>query len=127
MVTACGLDGGADLGGSLDCSQAQQLLDLVDAGEAGEAGFAGADVEVNDALEAVEVLEVILLPSRNDLVLVPVGNGLISTGERVLRKSTYAVGGVMGVLRASSRSRLMNVGVMAERAEVTIGLASSDG
>lgn len=56
--------------------------------------------------------------AKLNLWLVPV-KGLGRMGDRALRKSTYADGGEIGVLRSSSR--LMKVGVP------TIGLRSSEG
>jgi len=53
------------------------------------------------------------------LILEALVMGLISAGERVRRKSRYAAGGVIGVLRPSSF--LMKVGVP------TMGLRSSEG
>ena len=52
-------------------------------------------------------------------LLVPVDIGLMIAGDMFFRKSRYAEGGVMGVLRASSRLRKLG--------EVAIGLRSSDG
>lgn len=98
IVTVLLLVGGADMGGSdFACSvQLQQLLDLDEPGEVGEALSAGAEVAVQDMLEAdeaadvtevAEAVETGRLPSNLNVVLVPVGNGLISAGDSVLRKS----------------------------------------
>jgi hypothetical protein len=91
MVTVSTCASGAVFGGSCFAwSQLQQLLALDEAGDAGEFLSAGADVEVKDALEADEVteaMEVGRLPSKTNWVLVPVGMGLMSTGDSVLRKS----------------------------------------
>lgn len=127
-------EGGEEIvvGGDLGWSQLQQLLALEEwFEEVGDGLSAGTAPEVDimeEALEAVEVVEVIeateaaeevrLSPKLN-FELVPVARGLISTGDRVLRKSRYAAGGVMGVCWPSSR--LIWVGVD------TIGLRSSDG
>lgn len=106
LTLLSGLVMGAVLGGSdLEWSQLQQLLALEDTGEAGDVLSAGADVDVNEALEAddvTEAMDVGRLPSKTNLVLLEVGMGLMRTGDKVLRKSRYAVGGVMGVLSASS-------------------------
>lgn len=87
IVTVSTLLSGAVFGGSdLECSQLQQLLALEEAGDFS----AGPDVDVNEALEAddvTEAIEVGRLPSKTNLVLVPVGIGLMSTGDKVLRKS----------------------------------------
>lgn len=51
---------------------------------------AGPDVDVKEVLEADEVTEAMdvgRLPSKRNVVLVPVDNGLMRTGDRVLRKS----------------------------------------
>lgn len=49
----------------------------------------------------------------------PVAAGLIKAGDMVLRKSRYAEGGVIGVLRASS--------FFEKHGEATMGLRSSEG
>jgi hypothetical protein len=96
------LVGGADLGGCGSClmwSQLQQLLPAEDTGDVGEVLSAGADVggqetleaeeaaDAAEAMEAAEAVETGRLPSNLNWVLVPVGSGLMSTGESVLRKS----------------------------------------
>jgi hypothetical protein len=98
MVTVWLFVGGADIGGS-DFAwslQLQQLLDLDEPGEVGEALSAGAEVAVHEMLEAeeaadvtdvVDAVETGRLPSNLNVELVPVANGLISTGDSVLRKS----------------------------------------
>jgi hypothetical protein len=66
-----------------------QLLDLEEAGETLSLS-AGADVDVKEALEADEVTDardVGRLASKTNLVLDPVGRGLMSAGDSVLRKS----------------------------------------
>lgn len=78
-------------------SQLQQLLDG-DAGREVVVLSAGADVGGQEMLDAEEVAEVIdvadavetgrgRFPSNLKTVLVPVGKGLMRTGERLLRKS----------------------------------------
>lgn len=89
MVTVSTLVGGADLGGScFVLSQLQQLLALEEAGDAGDFS-AGADVGVKEPLEAEGVTKgrEVGRPSKTNLVLAPVGSGLISAGDSVLRKS----------------------------------------
>jgi hypothetical protein len=91
IVTVLTLVRGAVLGGSsLPWSQLQQLLALDEAGDRGEFLSAGAEVEVKEVLEAddvTEAMEVGRLPSKTNLVLVPVGIGLMMAGDSVLRKS----------------------------------------
>lgn len=84
------------MGGSC-FSQLQQLLDLDEPGDDGAVLSAGADVAWHEVLEAedtADVIEVVdavetgRLPASNlNCELVPVANGLISTGDNVLRKS----------------------------------------
>jgi hypothetical protein len=87
------LVGGADMGGSgfplSQCFALSQLQQLLALDEAGEILSAGAEVGVKlldvdeDVTEAMEER----FPSKTNLELVPVDMGLISTGERVFRKS----------------------------------------
>lgn len=117
--------GGADIGtSSLDTSSfVSHRLQLLDLEVAGEVLSDAPDVTVKEPLEADDVIEV-GRPSKTNLVLVPVDIGLINAGDRVLRKSRYAAGGVMGVFKLSSRLIHAKVGVVAD---ITMGDLSSEG
>lgn len=118
--------GGADIGTSSFVSFVSFVsprLQLLDLEVAGESLSAGPDVDVKEPLEADDVTEV-GRPSKMNLVLVPVDIGLMKAGDNVLRKSKYAAGGVIGVLRLSSLLIQAKVGVVAD---MTIGDLSSDG
>lgn len=119
------LVGGADIGtSSLGASSfVSHRLQLLDLEVAGESLSEAPDVAVKEPLEADDVIEV-GRPSKTNLVLVPVDIGLIKAGDRVFRKSRYAVGGVMGVFKLSSRLIQAKVGVVAD---MTMGDLSSDG
>lgn len=104
MVTRISVaDAGAVFAASLDVEASLDLAPSVDLAEsleaegdeacevAGDAGFSVAAEEVEVKVvadEADEVREVGGLSSKVNLVLAPVGSGLMSTGERALRKST---------------------------------------
>lgn len=100
-IAISALVGGGEVvvGGDMGCSQLQQLLALEerveDVGEGLSAGM-GPDVEVVESLEAAEVVDVVeaieyvedgRFSPKVNLVLAPVGRGLMSTGDSVLRKS----------------------------------------
>lgn len=98
-------------------------LQLLDLEVAGESLSDAPDVAVKEPLDADDVIEV-GRPSKTNLVLVPVDIGLMNAGDKVFRKSRYAAGGVMGVLKLSSRLIQAKVGVVAD---MTMGDFSSDG
>jgi hypothetical protein len=121
------------------CSVAEQLLDREEGAEkeleerllAGRSGTIGAvaltsspvdgAVETDDAADVGWVGRVAEgRPLKLNLELVDVASGLMRAGERALRKSRYAGGGVMGVFSPSSR--FTKVGVRASK-----GLWSSEG
>lgn len=129
------LVGGADIGmgGSMPLVSRLQLLDLDEDAELLSFSFSafsvGAEVaeevvEVVEAADVTDVCEVDRLASKTNLVLVPVGSGLMRAGESVLRKSRYAAGGVIGVFMGSSRLIVGKVGVIAD---LIMGDCSSEG
>lgn len=90
LAGSLGLDSGAVLGGSCFAASQLQLLSREEGADVGEGLSMGPLVEVNEVVELDEVTEAIevgRLASKTNLVLDPVGMGLMRTGERVLRKS----------------------------------------
>ena len=105
------------------------LLVLLDGTDVGANGPEPRDLEVgNPALKIGSPLDVfssLPTPAKVKCRLLGVVAGLDSAGERALRKSTYATGGVIGVLSSSgsttSSHLMMLFGVSGK------GLRSSDG
>lgn len=85
-----GRGSGAVLGGSCLAASQLQLLSRDEGAEVGE-GLSMSEVvdvrELDEADEVTEAIEVGRLASKTNLAAVPVGIGLIRTGDRVLRKS----------------------------------------